>query len=64
MLLMSVTAQVLFLVSSQGKHFWTHELVFLNMFYNEDDYTDNSINRIQNFFNLDEMVSHIDNTIE
>ena len=54
----------MFLVTSQGKHYWTHELVFLNMFYDESDYTDNTINRIKHFYDLHELVEHINMTIE
>ena len=64
LLLCSVTAQVMFLITSQGKHYWTHQLVFLNMFYEESDYTENTINRVKHFYDLNEMVEHINETID
>jgi len=34
------------------------------MFYDESDYTDNTINRIKHFYDLHELVEHINMTIE
>ena len=61
---MAITTQVMLLIDTQGKHYWTHELVFLNMFYDEDDYTDPTIDRIQNLFTLEEVIDKINSTIE
>ena len=34
------------------------------MFYEESDYTENTINRVKHFYDLNEMVEHINETID